>query len=64
MQGLSVCESFYSCAAMEGSVDDTKQIEEQAAGAQPEQPKKPIAEQMTDLLATAAGALAEGAVRS
>lgn len=31
---------------------------------QPEEPKKPIADQMTDLLATAAGALTEGAVRT
>src|SRR4051812_670530 len=63
-RGLSVCESRYSCPAMEGPMDDTKQTEEQATAAQPEQAKKPITEQMTDLLATAAGALAEGAVRS
>jgi len=45
-------------------MDDTKQTDEHATAAQPEPSKKPIAEQMTDLLATAAGALAEGAVRS
>ena len=41
-------------------MDDTKQSEEQ----QGNQPKKPLADQVTDLLAIAAGALAETAVKS
>ena len=41
-------------------MDDTKRNEEQ----QSTEPKKPLADQMTDLLATAAGALAETAVKS
>ena len=41
-------------------MDDTKQSEEQ----QSSEPKKPLADQVTDLLATAAGAFAETAVKS
>jgi hypothetical protein len=42
----------------EGLMDDTKQKEEQNG------PKKPVGEQVTDLVAAAAGALAETAVQS
>jgi hypothetical protein len=57
---FSHSESFLYSPAAEASMDDTKQSEEQ----QGNQPKKPLADQVTDLLATAAGALAETAVKS
>ena len=45
-------------------MDDTKQTGEHSPETQSDQPKKPLGEQITELVATAAGVLAEGAVRS